>query len=701
MILSKNKWKIQYGESYADNEIIDILHKIKGIDDYVRYYNLGFKDFNDPFKFKNMDIVIKKIKMSIKNNDKILIYGDYDVDGITATAILYRILKEKGADVHFMVPNRFQDGYGLSPDAVESIISSGYNLVITVDNGITNIDEIDLLLKANVSVILTDHHEPKDTIPKTDYIVHSYIFHDYPFEYLCGAGVAYKIAEAIDKDYARKYIDLAMMGTIADMMPLIGENKAIVNEGLKIINNTSVTGLKALLKSMDIEVRGTKDISYSIAPKLNSLGRIGDASVAISLLIEENPSDIEKDIKRLYEADNLRKELTIQNTELAYKLINPTDSVNVIYSSSFYEGVLGIIAQKVMKRTNKITGVFNIDDQNNARGSFRTIGEYNILEMLEENKDLLQKFGGHEKACGVTMEASNLKELKDRLQSMVGTFKEETYETVALALNHSLISADFYADLQMYDLQDNMFLFKDLYVVQSSLLVEKHTKLKAKLENGKYINVIIFNDPGLSYNISPGDKIDLIGELNINKYNGQENLQIIASDYEVMGLQVVDYRKSREYEQASKYFDTDNGLVINQDFESLSELSLLIKEQSPNIVYLAPVEYDITADQVTNKNLLKQAIYIISSNIAIKEIMLAKELKVSRQTLDVIIEIFEELNLIIVDGDKISSNPREKGLKVELESSETFLYYKEVKLVQDLLYGDIDMIKKYVLEALE
>lgn len=701
MILSKNKWKLQFESEYRDPEILDVLHKIKGISDYTTYYNLGFKDMGDPFLFKSMDKVVKKIKMSIRNNEKILVFGDYDVDGITATSILYRLIKEKGGNVYYMVPNRFSTGYGLSLEAAETIISEGYNLVITVDNGITSVDEVDFLIKNNISIIITDHHEPKDTLPKADYILHSYIDHDYPFEHLCGAGVAYKIAEAIDKDFARDYVELAMLGTIADMMPLIGENKAIINEGLKKLPSTKIKGLSALLKTIAYDVRSPKDISYNVAPKLNSLGRIGDASVAIKILIEDDEEEIREDIKKLYEADNLRKELTIQNTELAYKLVDPNDSINIIYSSSFYEGVLGIIAQKVMKKTNKITGVFNVDSNNNARGSFRTFGEYNLLEMLEANSDLLEMFGGHEKACGVTMLASNLKELKERFSKMVSTGPTETYLSVSCKLNHSLINTTFYDAIHKYDLQDTMFLFQNMLVIQPSLMADKHTKLKVKLNNDKYLNVIFFNDASLFYNISPGDRINVVGELNINNYNGYETLQVIAADYEVPGIQVIDYRKNKGFEQAKNFFDLNNGIILNGNFDSLSELSLIIKEQSPNIVYVGPTEEDDTAYKIANGRLVKNALYLITSNVSVKEIMLANQLKVSRQTLNIILDILEELDLINIEDGKITEKSSVKSQQVDFMQSETFEFYSNRLAVLDLLYGDINKIKEYVLESLE
>ncbi len=703
MILPKYKWIVKYQNNYSDNEIIDILHKNIGIDDYVRYHFLGFKDFIDPYEFKNMDKVIKKIKLSIRNDEKILIYGDYDVDGITATAVMYRALKAKGANVSFMVPNRFSEGYGLSNEVVDEIIEKEYQLVITVDNGITSVDEVERLNQAGIVVIITDHHEPKEKLPKTDYILHSYLNNDYPFEHLCGVGVSFKIAEALDKDFIRKYVDLAMLGTIADMMPIIGENKAIVNEGIKRINDTNVLGLRMLLEKLNLEIHGLKDISFNIAPKINSLGRIGDATIAIELLIEDDIDKIREDINALLEADTLRKELTIQNTDLAYKMINQDDNVIIIYSSSFYEGVLGIIAQKVMKKTGKITGVFNVNQDNYARGSFRTIGDYNILEMLEKNKDLLDKFGGHEKACGVSMKASNIKELKDRLSKEVATIVPfESSLDVSLSLHHTLINTDFVKELEYYDMQETLFLFNDLEVIGTQLLAEKHTKIKCKLNNGKYISIIVFNDTSLSFNLAPSDELEVVGELNINSYNGFENIQIIAKDFRVNGVQVIDYRNRKDYKYAVSHFDLEDGLILKEEFDNIADLNLLIKEQSPSILYLAPISQEKNDEHlITDLKFLKEVIYVISKRIEINEIMLQKEVKASKYVLNHILEIFEELNLVERYNGKVKPIPREKGYKVNLEDSKTYNEFVESKEVLTLLRSDINTIKKYVIEALE
>jgi len=704
MILPKSKWNILYEKPYSDNEIIDILHKNKGIDDYIQYLNLGYKDFNDPYLFKNMDAVVKKIKLSIKNNEKILIFGDYDVDGITATAIMYRTLKHKGADCYYMVPNRFGDGYGLSPDAVSEAVKAGFKLIITVDNGITGIDEVNALEKAGVSVIVTDHHEPKDVLPNASYIIHSYIFNDYPYSGFCGAGVSYKICEALDKDFAREMIDLCMLGTIADMMPQTGENKAIINEGLKVVNNTHVLGLKMLLDELNLKVSSIKDISFNVAPKLNSLGRIGDASIAIDLLVQDDKEKIKDDIEKLLEADSLRKELTIQNTDLAYKMIDPNDKVCIIYSPSFYEGVLGIIAQKVMKKTGKITGVFNIvKEENLARGSFRTIGDYNILEMLEKNKDLLDKFGGHEKACGVNMKASNIKELKERLSKEVETLYDfEQVTDVECTLNHSLITKDFIKELALYDMQETLFHFKDLNVVSTIVLSDKHTKVKVRLKNGFYVSILVFNDPYLCYNLSPGDPLEIVGELSINSFNGFDSIQIIARDYKVSGIQVIDYRLRKDFNEIEKYLNQFDGLIVKDEFDSIADIKILLEEQSPSIVFLAPYDYSREEDaRITDLELLKKAFYIISRKTQINELLLMKDLKISKNLLNKILTIFKEVDLVNVNSGIIQAVSHEKGYKVNLEDSSTFKEYLLEKEAILVYRSDYKTIKNFVIEALE
>ena len=323
--------------------------------------------------------------------------------------------------------------------------------------------------------------------------------------------------------------------------------------------------------------------------------------------------------------------------------------------------------------------------------------------MLAKNSDLLDKFGGHEKACGVSMKASNIKELKERLSKEVSQIigYEATLD-IALSLNHSLLTTSFMNELAKYDMQDTTVLFKDLTVVSTALLAEKHTKIKAKLSTGAFISIMVFNDAKLSFNLTNGDLLDVAGELNINSFNGFESLQIIAKDYKVAGVQIIDYRYRYDFNQASNYFDKENGLILRDNIDTISDLNLLIKEQDPSIVYLAPIDNNkLDALRVTDNKLLREAIYLISLKYETNEIMLQKELKISKYLLNNVLTIFEELDLITRNNGKIQNLPRERGTKVNLENSKTYQEFKEQNEVLSLMRSDIKTIKQYVLEALE
>ena len=310
---------------------------------------------------------------------------------------------------------------------------------------------------------------------------------------------------------------------------------------------------------------------------------------------------------------------------------------------------------------------------------------------------------GHEKACGVSMKASNIKELKDRLSKEVATIVPfESSLDVSLSLHHTLINTDFVKELEYYDMQETLFLFNDLEVIGTQLLAEKHTKIKCKLNNGKYISIIVFNDTSLSFNLAPSDELEVVGELNINSYNGFENIQIIAKDFRVNGVQVIDYRNRKDYKYAVSHFDLEDGLILKEEFDNIADLNLLIKEQSPSILYLAPISQEKNDEHlITDLKFLKEVIYVISKRIEINEIMLQKEVKASKYVLNHILEIFEELNLVERYNGKVKPIPREKGYKVNLEDSKTYNEFVESKEVLTLLRSDINTIKKYVIEALE
>lgn len=395
MIKSKYIWHKQVEGIVDDQQIFKTLLMNRNISDYETFFSMGKERLIDPFKLSDMKISVERIKQAIINKEKIIIFGDYDCDGISSIAVLYRSLMKLNAQVDYDLPDRFNEGYGLNERAVSDIIESGYKLVITVDNGITCVNEIKQLQDQGIDCIITDHHQPSEETPEAFAIIHPKLSPDYPFKEIAGVMVAYKLASALLDDTLDDLLDLVMIGTIADLMPLENENQAMVNLGIERIRNTSNIGLKKLLDYSNLDIINVTAIAFKIAPKINSSGRLNKAKEAVELLITEDikrANDLIIDIEKNHD---LRKKLTEDAFLICEELVDPNDSVLVVASKDLHEGVIGICAQRLVEKYQKSTIVLNIDNDNLAKGSARSFGDANILEMLNMSADLLEKYGGH------------------------------------------------------------------------------------------------------------------------------------------------------------------------------------------------------------------------------------------------------------------------------------------------------------------
>lgn len=299
------KWKIK-NPHFDQTKLVEEIYRSRGVSNYLQLFALGEADLNDPYEINDMEKAVDRILEAIKNNERILVYGDYDVDGITSTYIVYKVLLDMGANIEYDIPNRFVDGYGLTYSKTFDIVNDDYQLVITVDNGIKSLDEAKILKENNIDLIVTDHHEKEAELPDAFAIVHTALS-AYPFKPLAGVGVAFKLAQALIGDDALEYVDVAALGTIADMMPLIDENRAIVNLGLKKLRNTSNIGLAKLLDFLDITIPSVSDVQYKIAPRINACGRMKSAKLAVELLLSKNNTQAIKHIKEIEENNNKRK----------------------------------------------------------------------------------------------------------------------------------------------------------------------------------------------------------------------------------------------------------------------------------------------------------------------------------------------------------------------------------------------------------
>lgn len=429
-------WKKKQAESldkdliakYKLSPIQAKLFAIRGIntDQQLDFWlNADESKLADPFLMHDMKKTVDRINQAIDKGEKITVYGDYDADGITATSIMVETLSILGADVDFFIPNRFDDGYGPSLERYQELVSNGTKLIITVDNGVTGIEEVNYAKKCGVDTIVTDHHIFQDEIPDAYAIVHcNYPNQDYPFDDYCGAGVAYTICRALMADNMSELLDLAMIGTIGDMVKVSGEGHIIVKRGLEILNNTQRPGLRALIKNAGLELGSidASDVGFAICPRINAVGRLADANLAVNLLLCDDEEEAEKLASIVEKLNDKRKQLTQEIFEICEKQIQQygwqSKKTLVLYDHNFHEGVLGLVTNKIAEKYHKPTIILTEADNGELKGSGRSVVGFNLFNALIKLKGtVLTKFGGHEFACGLSLKKDSLVKLRDCFES--------------------------------------------------------------------------------------------------------------------------------------------------------------------------------------------------------------------------------------------------------------------------------------------
>ncbi len=519
--------------------------------DIAEFLNCNLENLHDPYLLKDMDKAISRIRQAKENNEKITIYGDYDVDGITSIAILYGHLKEMGFEVDYYVPDRIQEGYGVNRDALDKIKESGTKVVITVDTGITAVEETEYAKKIGMDIIITDHHECKEQIPEAFAAIDPKRKDcKYPFKNLAGVGVAFKFIQAMDpettvEELMEKYADLVCLGTVADISPLIDENRIMVTEGLKRFKETKNVGLKALL---DVSLTNdkaitTSTIGYIIAPRINASGRLGCASRSVEMFLTD-------DVDKAHElAEGLCEENTIrQQTEqkmfaetLEYIKNNPQikdDRVLVIPHENWHHGIVGIVSSKITEKFYKPSILFAIDGDE-AKGSGRSISGYNLFESLENCSDLLEKFGGHELAAGLSIKTENIEKFRVAInENAVFKLDEKGFvptisiDAVIKPNYITLETVDEINKLQPFgvDNPSPIFAVKNIKIHKISTMSEnKHLRMTL-LKDGKFLDAVGFG-MGEYYDVlNRGDFINVAFGLDINDYKGYKNVQLVLKD---------------------------------------------------------------------------------------------------------------------------------------------------------------------------
>ena len=536
-------------ENGLSNLISSILAS-RGIiekEDVREFLNPTRDDFHDPFLMPDMEKAVDRILKAIQTQEKTIIYGDYDVDGITSITVLKKFLEERNLQVGEYIPNRLNEGYGLNKEAVKKIAEQGYKLIITVDCGISCIEEIKYATELGLEVIVTDHHEPAEELPKCLAVVDAKRKdNQYPFNQLAGVGVVFKLIQAIsiklnldNREYL-KYLDIVCVGTISDIVPLVDENRVITKLGLKLVPISKNIGLRTLLASTGYKEVNSTTISFGIAPRINACGRMGEEKEALRLFLTNDLHEAKEITERLNNYNLERQETEKRIFKQALEQIENGEkdkSCIVLGQEGWHHGIIGIVASKVTDIYFKPSILICFEGEE-GKGSGRSIPGFNLHDAVMNCDTYVGKFGGHSMAVGITVKKDNLEKFKKEFEQIATQSKiDEIIPIINIDAKVDLSDIDkemveSLKQLEPFGEANKMpvFAFKNLKIDSIRALSEgKHLKLTLK-DNNYIINAIGFNIGYLANEYRIGDKIDVAGVLEINTFNGVDNLQINIKD---------------------------------------------------------------------------------------------------------------------------------------------------------------------------
>lgn len=648
----KTVWSTRYTDTVQAREAVSSIAKLNNISEISAslLYNRGFHtaedasrflNFNDvvmhsPLLLKDVEKAVARISEALENNERIAIFGDYDVDGVTSVTMLYLYLHNLGADIGYYIPNRIGEGYGLSREAINLLYNKGVSLIITVDTGITAVDETEYAKSLGIDIVITDHHECQEILPDAVAVVNPHQSDcKYPFKSLAGVGVIFKVicafeiinfgdrdneAEAVKSIYYR-FADLAAIGTIADVMPIIDENRIIVKFGLEMITKTKRIGLLALMEAAslgsnpnvravvpDNKPKAEKQrkinstyIGFTIAPRINAAGRISSASKAVELLLSD---DVDIAWELAYELCEINYQRQVEENKIAdeaYKKIENELDLNsqkviVIEDDEWLQGVVGIVSSKVTEKYGLPSILISFDGAANGvqsgldlgKGSGRSIKGFNLVDALSHSKDTLVKYGGHELAAGLTVRRKDVDAFRTKINEYANQIltEEDLCYTIEAdrEINISSATLDLAKELSILEPFGNMnptpnFIMRNLKVLRAYLIGGgSHTKFVLE-QNGHTINAVMFHRSYLALNIKENDVIDVLFTLEVNKFNNTESVQMILQDVKLSDDYISYFKDETALYQSfnmGEAIDADDIIPTREDFVTV--YTLLRKE---------------------------------------------------------------------------------------------------------------------------
>lgn len=583
MIESKKRWRLTTPDEkkvqavQQELAVSSVLAKIlvtRGITDAEQarsFLNMDETAIHNPFLMKDMDVAVERIRLAIDEQQKIVVYGDYDADGVTSTTVMMTALEDLGADVSFKIPNRFKHGYGPNKELFQQAHDEGANLIITVDNGISGIDEVDFANSLGLDVIISDHHDIGEKMPNALAIVHPrHPEGNYPFGELAGVGVAFKIAQALYDEVPDHLLELVAIGTIADLVPLLDENRYLVKAGLLALRDSPRPAIEALSEVSGVKQRDITEetIGFMFGPRINAVGRLQDADPAVHLFMTEDPAQARSLADGL---DVLNKERQAIVKQIADEAVAQVEAnhpegpphVIVVAQEGWNPGVVGIVASKLTEKYYRPSIVLALDPETGkAKGSGRSIEGYHLYNELAENRDILPHFGGHPMAAGMSLELADVDELRARLnkQAQTSLTAEDLVPVVAIDIPVQLDEIDietiesmrFLAPFGM-GFSKPKFYLDNVTVASIRKIGAAQNHLKMELaQNSSTMDAVGFGIGSIGDELTPDVKIDVIGDLQINEWNGRKKPQMLIEDVRTDQWQLFDIRGIRQVSRWSK-----------------------------------------------------------------------------------------------------------------------------------------------------
>ncbi|CYU67958.1 single-stranded-DNA-specific exonuclease RecJ [Streptococcus suis] len=723
MIKPNYDWQLLTG--FSDEQFIKIAKK-EGVDPvaakllYERgihsaeelhtFLQPSLEDLHDPYLLHDMDKAVERIRRAIEDYEQILIYGDYDADGMTSASILKETLEEMGAEVQVYLPNRFTDSYGPNQSVYKYFIEQqGISLIVTVDNGVAGHEAIAYAQEMGVDVVVTDHHSMQETLPNAYAIVHpEHPDGNYPFKHLAGCGVAFKLACALLETVHADLLDLVAIGTIADMVSLTDENRVMVKYGLSLLKQTERAGLQELIKiaGIDIDSIDEETVGFQLAPRLNALGRLDDPNPAIELLTGFDDEEAHQ-IALMIDSKNIERKDVVQAIyDEAKTMLRRDRPVQVLAKEGWNPGVLGIVAGRLLEELQQPVIVLSIED-GKAKGSARSVEAVDIFNALKDHQDLFIAFGGHAGAAGMTLEVDKLEELALTLTDYIIENKLDLSSKSSLVLDEELDLEELTLDtlksfekLAPYGMDNKkpVFYIRDFQVETARTMGQNNAHLKVRITKGAAgFDVVAFGKGNLALEFSQAKGLELAVTLSVNQWNGNTSLQLMLVDARVEGIQLYNIRgKQHNLPEGVPILDMADlsnlagadSLVLANLPENLSDLKSVFQKHDFQAVYFknemaTPYYLDGYGSREQFAKLYKTIYQFKEFDVRYKLAELANYLKIKQPLLVKMIQIFQELGFVtITDGVMTVNADAEKR---EIADSQIYQDLKKLVIEQELM----------------